>query len=395
VVIGVGLLVAAGLAVVGRATDSRPAALSSTAASAPATTTTVATGGCRTDDATAAAPPVPGGTAAWKQGTTGASAGFSPGGELFFAPIADARREIDTAAATGARWLRLDLDWSYLEPARGQFDWCRADPLISAARADGLDVLLVPGFAPDWASDPAGGDEFHRAPADPADYAAFVTAAVHRYQPLGVEAWEIWNEPNVSAFWKPAPDVEAYVAVLRAGYDAIKAVDPAATVITGGLAPAADKADGSTIAIDTFLRDLYDDGGAGSFDAFGVHPYSVPARPLEAHDWNPFSHLAEYHEVMASHGDGAKQIWMTEFGAPTGFASIAVHDDVQGEFADDAFHARAAWPWAGPLFWYAIRDLGDDEFASGDNWGLVRRNFDPKPAYAEFRLLMASTGTGS
>jgi len=356
--------------------------------------TTTLLGTCKTTEADSHLIARPG-PPPWKVATVGAGAGFSPGGEIFFEPFTDAEKELDAARDTGARWLRLDLDWSYLEPAAGSFDWCRADKVIQAARGRGFDVLLVPGFAPKWASDPAAGDGFHRAPRDPAEYAAFVTAAVRRYTYIGVHTWEIWNEPNVSAFWKPAPDVEQYVAVLRAGYAAIKAADPTATVLTGGLAPAADRSDGTTIAILTFLRGLYDDGAAGSFDAIAVHPYSVPGHPMEDHDWNPFVHLPDYHDLMVDHGDGAKSIWLTEFGAPTGFSALAVHDDVQGEFADEAFHATAAWPWAGPLFWYAIRDLGEDRFDSSQNWGLLRRNFDAKPGYAEFRALMLSPPASS
>ena len=71
------------------------------------------------------------------------------------------------------------------------------------------------------------------APADPGPFAQFAGAAAARYAPLGVHDWEIWNEPN-GAFWLPAPNPAAYVAWLRV-MPAIKAADPEATVISGGL----------------------------------------------------------------------------------------------------------------------------------------------------------------
>jgi hypothetical protein len=377
------LVASAGAIVAGALVVGRDDAPSTPPRAAATTTTTLAACDAPLSDAPTTQP--------WTAGTNGEIAGFSPGGELFFEPQADIDRDLDAAAAAGVRWLRVDLDWSYLEPEPGQFDWCRADRVIAAARARGLDVLAVPAFAPKWASRPDAGDGFHRAPRDPAEYAAFVTAAVQRYAPAGVHAWEIWNEPNVSAFWKPAPNVEDYVAVLQAAYTAIKDADPHATVLTGGLAPAADGHDsnGATMSIATFLAGLYEAGAHGSFDGIAVHPYSVPAHPMQPHDWNPFSHLTEYHDLMAEHGDGDKPLWLTEFGAPTGYSEIAVHDDVQGDFAAEAFNAMHDWPWVGPLFWYAIRDLGEDPFDSGENWGLLRHNFDPKPGYRAFQALMA------
>ena len=57
-----------------------------------------------------------------------------------------------------------------------------------------------------------------------------------------VAAYEIWNEPNVSAFWSPTPSTAAYVNLLKAAYPAIKAADPSAVVLAGAMCPAYDTA---------------------------------------------------------------------------------------------------------------------------------------------------------
>ena len=130
--------------------------------------------------------------------------------------------------------------------------------------------------------------------------------------------FEIWNEPNIALFWQPKPDPSAYTADLVAAYSAIKAVDPSAFVISGGLAPTVTK-NHNISAID-FLKAMYADGAKGSFDAFGYHPYSFPELPdSNESGWSQMARTSpSLRSVMIRNGDGNKPIWVTEFGAPSG-----------------------------------------------------------------------------
>ena len=78
-----------------------------------------------------------------------------------------------------------------------------------------------------------------------------------------VHHWEIWNEPNYWRFWLPQPDVGAYTTLLKQAYAAIKAVDPAATVMVGGLTVGS----GENLP-STFLQNLYDANGGTSNGLF-------------------------------------------------------------------------------------------------------------------------------
>lgn len=44
----------------------------------------------------------------------------------------------------------------------------------------------------------------------------FVSDVVSRYRGH-VAQYEMWNEPNISEFWKPSPSPTDYAALLRAG----------------------------------------------------------------------------------------------------------------------------------------------------------------------------------
>ncbi len=316
-------------------------------------------------------------------------AGFAAGSGLAGRSEADLARELEGMAATGAQQLRFDLDWSYLEPEPGRFRWSAVDRVVAGARACGLDVVALLTYSPEWARVP--GTTEHAPPRDAADFAGFVTEAVRRYEPDGVDTWEIWNEPNIDVFWEPAPDPAAYAGLLAAAYAAVKAVDPDATVITGGLAPAADEPDGSGISPVTFLDDVYAAGGGGNFDAVGHHPYAFPALPLDGRGLdNAFAGVTpRLYDLMVTNGDGDKPIWGTEMGAPTGADGVTA--DFLAEYATVAYDAWRAWPFTGPLLWYTYRDAGRDLDDPEDNFGLVNFAYRPKePALSAFEAVIRS-----
>ncbi|HUF85666.1 MAG TPA: cellulase family glycosylhydrolase, partial [Acidimicrobiia bacterium] len=180
-------------------------------------------------------------------------AGFAEGSSLLWGSDAELAARLDGIAATGAGYVRVDVDWAVVQHGGpSSWNWGPIDRVVSAVRARGLEVLGLITYTPPWAR-PAGTPD-KNPPNNPADYANFARAAVQRYQPQGVRDWEIWNEPNSHWFWSPKPDAARYTALLKQAYAAIKAVDPGATVMTGGTSPAPDAPDGSMIAPVTFLR---------------------------------------------------------------------------------------------------------------------------------------------
>ena len=61
----------------------------------------------------------------------------------------------------------------------------------------------------------------------------FVKNIANRYKGK-ITAWEIWNEEDLSYFWKGS--VEQYVELIKYAYTALKEVDENNTVVMGGLA---------------------------------------------------------------------------------------------------------------------------------------------------------------
>jgi hypothetical protein len=219
--------------------------------------------------------------------------------------------------ATGATVARTDALWEAAEPtapAGGvhRYDWSFDDMIATALAQHGLQWLPIIDYTAPWAQSIAGVD--HSPPISASDYAAFAGAFAARYGAGGsfwsthpslpakpVDTYEIWNEPDNPAFWRPTPDAGRYADLYAAARNVITAVDPSASVIVGGLTHPAS----FVPAIVTARPDL-----RGHIDGIGLHPYGA----------NPFvvvANVVKARRALAAAGLGAVPVYVTEVGWTT------------------------------------------------------------------------------
>lgn len=308
---------------------------------------------------------------------------------LFGADDAEIQRQFDLLSTMNVKTVRFDFDWSRIEDVKGKFDWSFTDRMVHVASAHNMKVIALLTYSPSWAR-PAGTGS-HVPPTDVADFASFARVAAQRYSPLGVDRWEIWNEPNIDDFWQPKPDIERYGALFRGAAAALRDIDPRATVVTGGLTRGTTAKDGSRIAQTEFIDGLYANGSAQLASAIAIHPYSFPALPAVGgpEAAGRFADLPSVHAVMERWGDGNKKIWATEFGAPTGTADEAMSEADQAKSIAQAEQMVRTWNWMGPLIIFELRDHGTDRSDIEQNFGVLRSDFTPKEAG---RALLESQG---
>jgi hypothetical protein len=312
--------------------------------------------------------------------------GFSESSAIFRKTEAELTRDFDGMASLGVRWVRLDIQWAYVQAAgRDSWRWDKLDVAVRLARERELDVLALLAYTPPWAR-PSGTTDKHP-PNDPDDFARFAREAARRYGPLGVRAFEIWNEPNIAQFWSPRPDPDEYAELLVRAAAAVRAELPDATIVSGGLSPASDRSDGREIRDRTFLRRMYDAGARDGFDAVGLHPYTWPSLPSRAADWNTFLGAESLYRVMVERDDADKRVWGTEFGAPTVDRARGVDADTQQQTLHEGYTRWSAYPFAGPLLWFTFRDDGVTD-AYDDHYGIIDANGFPKPAFATMSSLL-------
>jgi hypothetical protein len=183
--------------------------------------------------------------------------------------------------------------------------------------------------------------------------------------------------------------------MLKLSYAAIKQLDPSATVISAGLSPYGSYGnfDAQHMNPINFLQNMYANGAAGSLDAVGWHPYNFPYG-LSFYGWSAWSQMTDTspsaRSIMIAAGDGAKQIWTTEFGWPTGSSTRAVSESVQAQMLTDSYAKLKTWSWAGPAFFYSGRDAGTNTLDIEHNFGIIRNDWSLKPSYAAYQSAAAA-----
>lgn len=268
---------------------------------------------------------------------------------------ATAERRMELIQRIGASADRGDLWWGVVEPKPGVWDWKATDWLFDFFEHHGT------GFLPILAYNEAGADHSPATAAERERFAEYCRRAVSRYKGRGVVGWEVWNEPNIPTFWKPRPNVEHYVDLLKAAHRAIKSADPQTTVVGGAL----------NMTDVNYLEEMAMRGALDHMDVLSIHPYSLAGGPEEM---DLQRQLQNCRAVLAEHGRRDMPVWITEVGWHS-------HVDKPDTVADAAAwllqtHVIAAAEGIGRLFWFNVEDWL--EGAHTEAWGFLTVDGNPK-----------------
>ncbi len=282
--------------------------------------------------------------------------------------------ELEMMAQAGIKWVRMDLTWSETEKQRGKYDFSAYDDLLDALDRQNMHALFIlcygnplyagPGDTTPFTSQ-AGSDEFRNA------YAKWAAAAVSHFAHRAC-IWEIWNEPNISHFWGPSPNVGQYIALAKATAAAVHKVAPDEPLI----GPASSTIDFS------FIEACCKAGLLEDWSAVSVHPYR---------QGDPSTVVPEYRQLRKLIDRYAPQgktipIICSEWGYSTAWQGFEEDKQATSLTAEFSANISAGIPIT---IWYDWRDDGDDPGNSEHHFGLVHRAYhtgrtpvyDPKPAY--------------
>lgn len=250
----------------------------------------------------------------------------------------DLDSQLDLMISSGVQSLRVPIDWASCQPyhtwaqvpsaQRSSYtdvggiptNFTLLDQIAAEAARRGLTLLPMIIDAPKW-------DALKSKlgvvalPRSDGPYARFLAALVHRYGPHGtfwqefsgpevpIRMWQIWNEPNITAFWPLQPFARRYVALLKAAHDAIKSADPGAKVVLAGLPNYSWRALSQVYAVP---------GARRLFDVVAVHPYTKTPQGV-------ITILTFVRRVMNAHGDSGKPMIADEVSWPSSLGQT-IHD---------------------------------------------------------------------
>lgn len=253
-------------------------------------------------------------------------------------PLSD--RELDLMATGELKTLRIPVYWPHLSPDPPPSSgtpslpeespvpddddarWRSLDDLVERAARRGIRLQPFIYGTPDWvAADPThpplASRDARRA------WRGFLGDLVARYGPGGeiwrqgtpldpgppelpITAWQIWNEPNSPVFWRSKAPPRNYARLVRISSAAIRDVDPAATVVLGGMFGTPTQG----IRAWRFLDRFHAASDNGSFDAYALHPYAPNLSGIRLQ-------IRRSRAAMRRDGTLGTPLWITEIGWPT------------------------------------------------------------------------------
>ncbi|MCS6825544.1 MAG: hypothetical protein NZ553_02920 [Caldilinea sp.] len=294
------------------------------------------------------------------------------------------------AAELGVEAVVLLFPWREIEPTQGYFFWQMADEAVVGAAHYGVELIVRLDQPPEWAlREKANVGE---PPVDVAAYERFVRSVASRYQGR-IAGYILWNEPNLALEWNDRPpDPVGYVTLLQAGHRGVKAGDPAAKVISAGLAPT-NTDDAQAMDDRRFLEEMYRQGAGRFFDVLAAHAYGFGRPPdapfLETNgdgdglDGLVFQRVAALRAIMERNGDARKPVYITEMGWTVEAVAHSAWQEVtpqqQADYLIRALDlAEASWPW---LDLATIWNLGGETHPEWRGYSLLTPEGEPRPAY--------------
>jgi len=263
---------------------------------------------------------------------------------------------VNLLTEAGAYWVRRNaLLWSDVEYLPGQRNWqnlARLEEEFQTASAQGLKLILIVRSTPPYARQVPNSACGAVADAQFEAFADFMFDAVTRYSqpPFNVLYWEIGNEPDIDPVLVSSQSVYGcwgdrtdpyyggrhYAEMLKVVYPRIKAANPQAQVLVGGLLLDCDPDNppeslpGSGKFKDCspgrYLEGILEAGGGAYFDAVSFHAYDYYGEGLGRYGnlnwhstWNTTGPVLQakaafLNELLARYGWGDKPLLNTEVG---------------------------------------------------------------------------------
>ena len=328
--------------------------------------------------------------------------------------VEEAKREeqIRLIAAAGFHWLRQEFPWYDIEiHGKGDFEdrrfephrsaWDKYDNIVDLSEQYDLEIIARLSSPPVWARLHGEVTGSFAPPDKISDFSDYAAAVVGHYKGQ-VNHFQVWNEPNIYPEWGEQPiNPEAYTELLCAAYNAIKAINPLAIVLSGALAPTAELTERDLNDF-IFLERMYVAGAGECFDVMSVQGYGLWSGPSD-HRMRPivinYARNQFIRDIMVKHGDQDKAIWISEMnwnavpmdsGLSPNYGRVTLEQ--QARYAPLAYdRAQREWPWIGVInFWFFKRANDAEKDQTWYYFRMSEPDFELLPVYQTMKDYIAS-----
>lgn len=302
--------------------------------------------------------------------------------------LAKIRADFASLKALGAHQLRFAFGWDGIETSPGHYDWGFWDDFVRLAGEAGIELIPYVCYSPEW-SNAGGGDFWRTPPRDSAAFARFMQTIVTRYKGQ-IRTWELWNEPDIEAYWLGTAD--QFAEMIQKAARAVRQADPQAVIVLGGMSHGRGPFFDRLIQIHRLERYV---------DVLNLHGYNETWLPGTVEDYP--DQIRHFGAILPPAG-ALPDIWLAEFGysnwrfaaakvSQWGVDAIYAYEHTPRYQAISLLKAHLMAREAGNLSltaWYRLRDLPPATGVIGDDnnkyLGLLDVQGQPKPAWHALRL---------
>lgn len=307
---------------------------------------------------------------------------------LWFTPE-QYKQQMQRFHALGLEWVRVDLHWDRHEPSEGRYRLGELDEVVDSLKQAQLkSVFYLVGSAPHATSAPSGSPTPDQFPPKQAQVFAERMAMLARRYP-SIDAWQVWNEPNLPSFWRPHEDAEAYGRLLQQSTQALRQVDPNKPVVMGGMAYYSQM----PVKGGLMLESLGKLGVQQLGTIIAYHPYSQTPETDEPGKRDFILRSQQLNQMLR--GVQVPAIWATEWGWSSYAGPIELQELIGEQGQADYVLRRLALMSAldyDKLFLFALSDLDSRASARDQHYGLLDLQGKPKPVYLALQRFLQISG---
>jgi len=285
----------------------------------------------------------------------------------------DLELNLERLRQAGIDSIRDELGWSSVERSKGRLAVPPGrDAYLHRAAALGIEPLLILDY----------GNRFYdggRHPRSDEAIEGFCRYAEFLVKHLGssVRLYEIWNEWDIGIGLpgRERGSAADYFRLLKAVAPRIRAADPKAIILGAGGPTSGGINRG-------WLEELVKLGALAHCDILSIHTYNYSPPGIQG---GPEAWLrwTEGVQEMLRKYNGGKDVpfYITEMGWPSHAGPRGRPADVCAAYLARMFLLARTLPYLRGIWWYDFQDDGWNREYNEDNFGLVRPDLTPKPAF--------------